>query len=119
MEALAGQAEFRIVASEVMGRVSTGIPADAATCADCLRELMDPADRRYRYPFLNCTNCGPRFTITRRIPYDRPQTSMAQFTMCAACQAEYDDPLNQTISCAAECLLGLRAAGLAGADGGL
>ncbi len=92
---LAGQAEFRIVASEVMGRVTTGIPADAATCADCLRELMDPADRRYRYPFLNCTNCGPRFTITRRIPYDRPQTSMARFTMCAACQAEYDDPANR------------------------
>ena len=83
---------FRIVASEVLGRVSTGIPADAATCADCLRELLDPADRRYCYPFLNCTNCGPRYTITRRIPYDRPQTSMAQFNMCAACQAEYDDP---------------------------
>ena len=83
---------FRIVASEVLGRVSTGIPADAATCADCLRELLDPADRRYRYPFLNCTNCGPRYTITRRIPYDRPQTSMERFRMCAACQAEYDDP---------------------------
>ncbi len=86
---------FRIVASEVHGQVSTGIPADAATCADCLRELLDPADRRYRYPFLNCTNCGPRFTITRRIPYDRPQTSMARFKMCAACQAEYDDPTNR------------------------
>ena len=90
-----GEPGFRIVASEVLGRVSTGIPADAATCADCLRELLDPHDRRYRYPFLNCTNCGPRFTITRRIPYDRPQTSMAQFTMCAACQAEYDDPANR------------------------
>ena len=86
---------FRIVASEVLGRVSTGIPADAATCADCLRELLDPADRRYGYPFLNCTNCGPRFTITRQIPYDRPQTSMARFTMCAACQGEYDDPLDR------------------------
>ena len=86
---------FRIVASEVLGRVSTGIPADAATCPDCLRELLDPADRRYRYPFLNCTNCGPRYTITRRIPYDRPQTSMARFPMCAECQAEYDDPLNR------------------------
>jgi len=86
---------FQIVSSEVKGRVSTGIPADAATCPDCLRELLDPADRRYRYPFLNCTNCGPRFTITRRIPYDRPQTSMAKFPMCAACQAEYDDPLNR------------------------
>ncbi len=90
-----GETGFRIVASEVLGRVSTGIPADAATCSDCLRELLDPADRRYRYPFLNCTNCGPRFTITRRIPYDRPQTSMACFTMCAACQAEYDDPANR------------------------
>jgi hydrogenase maturation protein HypF len=90
-----GEAGFRIVASEVLGRVSTGIPADAATCPDCLRELLNPADRRYRYPFLNCTNCGPRFTITRRIPYDRPQTSMARFTMCAACQAEYDDPGNR------------------------
>ncbi|HUD15583.1 MAG TPA: acylphosphatase, partial [Terracidiphilus sp.] len=90
-----GEVGFQIVASEVLGRVSTGIPADAATCADCLRELLDPADRRYRYPFLNCTNCGPRYTITRRIPYDRPQTSMARFTMCAACQAEYDDPANR------------------------
>jgi hydrogenase maturation protein HypF len=90
-----GDTGFRIIASEVLGRVSTGIPADAATCPDCLRELLDPADRRYRYPFLNCTNCGPRFTITRRIPYDRPQTSMARFTMCPACQAEYDDPANR------------------------
>ena len=90
-----GDAGFRIVASEVLGRVSTGIPADAATCVDCLRELMDAGDRRFGYPFLNCTNCGPRFTITRSIPYDRPQTSMAEFTMCVACQAEYDDPLNR------------------------
>jgi hydrogenase maturation protein HypF len=90
-----GETGFRIVASEVLGRVSTGIPADAATCADCLRELLDPGDRRYRYPFLNCTNCGPRLTITRRIPYDRPQTSMAKFPMCPECQAEYDDPLNR------------------------
>jgi hydrogenase maturation protein HypF len=94
-ENVAGQAEFRIVASEVVGRVTTGIPADAATCKDCLWELLDAKDRRFRYPFLNCTNCGPRFTITRRIPYDRPQTSMARFTMCAACQAEYDDPANR------------------------
>ena len=90
-----GEVGFRIVASEVLGPVSTGIPADAATCRDCLRELLDPEDRRYGYPFLNCTNCGPRFTITRRIPYDRPQTSMARFKMCAACEAEYDDPLSR------------------------
>lgn len=90
-----GDSGFSIVHSQVVGAVSTGIPADAATCADCLRELFDPADRRYRYPFLNCTNCGPRYTITRRIPYDRPQTSMAAFPMCPACQAEYDDPLNR------------------------
>jgi hydrogenase maturation protein HypF len=93
--ALVGDSGFRIVASEVLGRVSTGIPADAATCPDCLRELLDPKDRRFRYPFLNCTNCGPRFTITRRIPYDRPQTSMAKFPMCPKCQREYDDPLNR------------------------
>jgi hydrogenase maturation protein HypF len=90
-----GDTGFRIVASEVLGRVSTGIPADAATCPDCLRELLSPVDRRYRYPFLNCTNCGPRYTITQRIPYDRPQTSMARFKMCPACQAEYDDPVNR------------------------
>jgi hydrogenase maturation protein HypF len=93
--AATGEVGFRIIASEVLGRVSTGIPADAATCADCLRELLDPADRRFSYPFLNCTNCGPRYTITRRIPYDRPQTSMTHFAMCAECQAEYDDPRNR------------------------
>ena len=93
--ALAGESEFRIILSQVLGQVSTGIPADAATCADCVRELFDPRDRRFRYPFINCTNCGPRFTITRRIPYDRPQTSMAVFPMCPACQAEYDDPLHR------------------------
>ena len=90
-----GDAAFHIIASDAAGQASTGIPADAATCVDCLRELLDPSDRRYRYPFLNCTNCGPRFTITHRIPYDRPQTSMARFKMCAACQAEYDDPSNR------------------------
>ncbi|MBN1661632.1 MAG: carbamoyltransferase HypF [Anaerolineae bacterium] len=71
------------------------ISPDIATCADCRRELLDPTDRRYRYPFTNCTNCGPRFTIIRDIPYDRPLTTMSAFPMCPACQAEYDDPLDR------------------------
>ena len=68
------------------------ITPDTATCDDCLAELLDPADRRHRYPFINCTNCGPRFTIVQGIPYDRPFTTMTGFTMCSHCQAEYDDP---------------------------
>ncbi|MBU1750545.1 MAG: carbamoyltransferase HypF [Chloroflexi bacterium] len=71
------------------------ISPDMATCADCRRELLDPADRRYRYPFTNCTNCGPRFTIIADIPYDRPNTTMRVFPMCPDCQAEYDDPTNR------------------------
>ena len=90
-----GDREFRIIASRAGETVHTLISPDVATCDDCLRELLDPADRRFRYPFINCTNCGPRFTITRNIPYDRPSTSMAVFPMCSACQAEYDDPLNR------------------------
>ena len=71
------------------------ISPDIATCADCQRELLAPEDRRYRYPFTNCTNCGPRFTIIRDIPYDRPLTTMQPFVMCPACQREYDDPLDR------------------------
>ncbi|HEY3613376.1 MAG TPA: Sua5/YciO/YrdC/YwlC family protein, partial [Gaiellales bacterium] len=87
-----GEREFRIVASVRQGGADALVAPDAATCAECLAELRDPLDRRFRYPFANCTNCGPRFTIVRDVPYDRPATTMAGFTMCPACQAEYDDP---------------------------
>ena len=83
---------FEIVESARGGPPAALVSADVATCEDCLRELFDPADRRFRYPFLNCTNCGPRFTIVRGVPYDRPNTTMAAFRMCAACRAEYSDP---------------------------
>jgi hydrogenase maturation protein HypF len=86
---------FTILASQTDPAARAQIPADACVCADCLRELTDPADRRYRYPFINCTNCGPRFTIVTGIPYDRPQTTMAGFTMCPACRAEYHDPASR------------------------
>jgi hydrogenase maturation protein HypF len=88
-------ASFVIAASEAAGPRRTLVSADTATCADCLSELGDPADRRYRYPFINCTNCGPRFTIVRDVPYDRPSTTMAPFTMCEACAAEYHDPADR------------------------
>jgi hydrogenase maturation protein HypF len=87
-----GSRSFGIVASEAGGQRRTLVSADSATCADCLRELDDPADRRYAYPFINCTNCGPRFTIVRDVPYDRARTTMAGFTMCGPCAAEYHDP---------------------------
>jgi hydrogenase maturation protein HypF len=94
-----GRAGFAIVPSNTAPSGTTGrqalVSADSATCADCLRELADPADRRFGYPFINCTNCGPRFTIVRDVPYDRPLTTMAGFPMCAACRAEYDDPADR------------------------
>jgi hydrogenase maturation protein HypF len=90
-----GQSDFVIVASEPGGERRALVSADSATCGDCLRELADPADRRYRYPFINCTNCGPRFTIVRDVPYDRALTTMSDFAMCAECAAEYHDPADR------------------------
>jgi hydrogenase maturation protein HypF len=86
---------FVIVESEDGGAVSTLISPDLPVCADCLRELFDPADPRYRYPFINCTNCGPRYSIIHALPYDRPLTTMKAFELCQRCSAEYHDPLHR------------------------
>ena len=91
----ASEQGFRIVASQDQTAHTTLASPDIATCDDCLRELFDPADRRYHYPFINCTNCGPRFTIIRSLPYDRAATSMDCFPMCPKCAAEYADPLDR------------------------
>lgn len=87
-----GERGFRIVESASTGAPAALVSPDAATCDACLAELFDPANRRHRYPFINCTDCGPRFTIVRGVPYDRPLTTMAGFEMCDACRAEYQDP---------------------------
>lgn len=91
----ANEQGFHIVASQDQTAHTTLVSPDIATCDDCLRELFDPADRRYHYPFINCTNCGPRFTIIRSLPYDRAATSMDRFPMCPVCAAEYADPLDR------------------------
>ena len=91
---VAGEAGFTILGS-APGQVATAVAPDACVCPDCLAEMCDPADRRFRYPFLNCTQCGPRFTITRRLPYDRTNTAMAGFPLCAACRAEYENPADR------------------------
>lgn len=90
-----GEQAFRIVASATGAQQDVAITPDSATCDDCRRELADAKDRRYRYPFINCTNCGPRYSIIQAVPYDRPATTMAPFAMCARCQAEYDAPTNR------------------------
>jgi hydrogenase maturation protein HypF len=89
-----GDRTFRIVAS-AGGPVTTGVTPDAGICPDCLADMLDPANRRWRYAFTNCTHCGPRYTITRELPYDRPSTSMASFIQCPVCQAEYDAPADR------------------------
>ncbi|MFC1847673.1 acylphosphatase, partial [Chloroflexota bacterium] len=91
----ANYAEFEIHHSIAEEGKYQLISPDIATCQDCLREILSSNDRRYRYPFTNCTNCGPRFTIIEDIPYDRPRTTMRHFQMCPECQKEYDDPFNR------------------------
>ena len=88
----AGYASFEIRHSDEAGPKTALVLPDVATCPDCLAEVLDPADRRHGYPFTNCTNCGPRFSIIQALPYDRPNTTMRRFVMCPACQTEYDDP---------------------------
>ena len=93
--ALRGEREFVIVESARADAATTLVSPDVAPCAACIAELVDPADRRYRYPFVNCTDCGPRYSIIRALPYDRPLTTMASFTMCEPCAAEYHDPTDR------------------------
>jgi hydrogenase maturation protein HypF len=93
--ASANYQDFRIIESASEGLKLAAISADVATCADCLRELFDAQDRRHRYPFINCTACGPRFTIIEAVPYDRARTTMRDFEMCEECRAEYENPLNR------------------------
>jgi hydrogenase maturation protein HypF len=100
-----GATGFTIVASDAAGRRHTLVAADSATCVDCLAELFDPADRRFGYPFINCTNCGPRFTIVRDVPYDRPFTTMSGFPMCPTCAAEYHDPADRRFHAQPTCCL--------------
>lgn len=94
---------FRILPSQKKGRVEVAVTPDAATCRDCRQELLDPSNRRYRYPFINCTYCGPRYSIVTSVPYDRPNTTMVDFPMCEACRAEYEDPSDRRYHAQAIC----------------
>ncbi len=91
----AGYSGFQVRDSSATGPKTAAILPDLATCSDCLREISDPGNRRFRYPFTNCTNCGPRFSIIEELPYDRPRTTMKRFAMCADCRAEYDNPADR------------------------
>ncbi|UCD54519.1 MAG: carbamoyltransferase HypF, partial [Dehalococcoidia bacterium] len=90
-----GYTDFKIYRSLSQKGKYQLVSPDIATCEDCKQEVFSPADRRFRYPFTNCTNCGPRFTIIEDIPYDRPMTTMREFKMCPECQQEYDNPLDR------------------------
>src|SRR5579875_385621 len=90
-----GEAGFTVRGSSEEGPKTVAVLPDLATCADCLREIFDPNNRRFRYPFTNCTNCGPRYSIIEELPYDRPRTTMKRFPMCSACRAEYDNPADR------------------------
>ncbi len=90
-----GTSVFAIKASDADSLAAVHVPPDYYTCPECLQELHDPGDRRYRYPFINCTQCGPRYTLIKQLPYDRPNTSMLDFPLCPACRKEYQDPLDR------------------------
>jgi len=93
--ACSGSTTFEIITSDAVGAKTMAVLPDIATCTDCLREVLDPGDRRYRYPFTNCTNCGPRYTIVEALPYDRSNTTMKDFELCERCRREYEDPSNR------------------------